>query len=73
MQLYLMGDTDHYNSIEFLIKKVDDLKQELQEVENKYDYAIERQQLKSLIGELALDIQNIKRKLLYFSNRLKNY
>lgn len=55
----------------YMQDKVNNSKQDLQHAENKYDEAIGQQRAETHVFELRLDIQNIRRKLLFFQERLR--
>ncbi|MCW3105778.1 MAG: hypothetical protein JWQ09_284 [Segetibacter sp.] len=59
-----------YNSVEYVADKVNDLKKDLQHAESNYDEAIAQKSPNSQVLEFGLDVQNIRRKHEYFSQRL---
>jgi hypothetical protein len=60
-----------YNNVsQQYLTRVKDLNNDLKEAEDKYNFAVATFEPDTVIYEFGLDLQNIKKKLKYFSERM---
>jgi hypothetical protein len=59
-----------YNTIEELTARIKELQAELREANERFDEAISKNTPETRVFELGLDVENIGRKIQYFSERI---